>query len=1031
MKIKKEYTCTLGLLLITVWSALQYIFLQNVPDTVSTFSFMFITNLVGFAVLVTAQFRKLKQLNKKILLKGLILTLELIGYNFFLILGSRGLDSVIVSSIVSMYFIFVTPMLVLMKKQVSFRSAIASMVAIISLLLMFNADLNMLFSSKNVIFLIIADLFFASYIITIPIVGKNEDSSVLTISQMIFSCIFSFIGWSVETGIGISKFSFPRDTKFWVSVLFMGVFIRALYSILQINCQKHVKPVNASLIFASEIIITLVTNPIMSKLMHTSYTPATNYQMLGCLLFVVAVFIADDTVMGKFGYTDMDTKIYIDKEGNEQVQSTLSKKLINMTLVISMLALVVSTIICISAISSIRTTAVEKSMMLGQDAADVSEMALKKELEKELTSTATDKATLAEAKLKAYISSAQYASEFASALYSNPSDYTEKEVMYPVKENIGIWAMQRIIADKSISYSDVEEENKLLGNMETVFSSITEHSENVSTIYIGTETGIIISYDPNSEYAELGVENYYDFRKSDWYTEGKKADKPFFTKTYQDGYGRGLTITCVAPVYDADNNFKGCIGIDILMNDINSSMVNDHIVDPSYATLIDSDGYIIASKDVDETSSGTTNIFDENIDTPIKYVADSVLSGKDGIVRKGEGDEAIYISYSGIPLTDWVLCIMSPVKNIIEPAVVIKNNIDTNTEQVSGTVNDSIRIIIMNCLVMFAIIILVITFYVGKRAGKITEPLKSLENDVLEISKGNFEQRTDVTTDDEIGSLARTFNDMTESLQKYISDLKEVTAKEERIASELSVATKIQADMLPSKFPAYPERNEFDIFATMTPAKEVGGDFYDFFFIDDDHLALVMADVSGKGVPAALFMVIAKTLIKNRAMMGGTPSEILSYVNNQLCEGNEAELFVTTWLAIIEISTGKGIASNAGHEYPAIRRGNGSFELYKQKHSAALAAMEGMRFKQYEFELAPGDSIYVYTDGVAEATDSDNQLYGTDRMLDALNKCSVAEPEKLLSAVKQSIDEFVGDAPQFDDITMLCFDYYGKDGKII
>ena len=166
-------------------------------------------------------------------------------------------------------------------------------------------------------------------------------------------------------------------------------------------------------------------------------------------------------------------------------------------------------------------------------------------------------------------------------------------------------------------------------------------------------------------------------------------------------------------------------------------------------------------------------------------------------------------------------------------------------------------------------------------------------------------------------------------------------------------------------------------------------------------------------------------------MMGGTPSEILSYVNNQLCEGNEAELFVTTWLAIIEISTGKGIASNAGHEYPAIRRGNGSFELYKQKHSAALAAMEGMRFKQYEFELAPGDSIYVYTDGVAEATDSDNQLYGTDRMLDALNKCSVAEPEKLLSAVKQSIDEFVGDAPQFDDITMLCFDYYGKDGKII
>lgn len=237
--------------------------------------------------------------------------------------------------------------------------------------------------------------------------------------------------------------------------------------------------------------------------------------------------------------------------------------------------------------------------------------------------------------------------------------------------------------------------------------------------------------------------------------------------------------------------------------------------------------------------------------------------------------------------------------------------------------------------------------------------------------------------------------------------------------------------MLPSKFPAYPDRNEFDIFATMTPAKEVGGDFYDFFFIDDNHLALVMADVSGKGVPAALFMVIAKTLIKNRAMMGGTPSEILSYVNNQLCEGNEAELFVTTWLAIIDVSTGKVIASNAGHEYPAIRRGNGNFELYKQKHSPALATIENIRFKQYEFELAPGDSIYVYTDGVAEATNAENQLYGTDRMLEALNKCSTAEPEKLLATVKQSIDEFVGNASQFDDITMLCFDYYGKDGNTI
>lgn len=1029
MKIKKEYTATLGLLMITVWAALQYVFLQNVPDTVSTFSFMFITNLVGLLILAVVQAPKLKKLNKKVLKKGLLLSIELIGFNFFMIIGSRGIDSVIVSSLVSMYFIFVTPILLLLRKRVSSRSMISSIVAIIALLLLFNADTDSFFTSKNVIFLLIADIFFAAYVVTISVVGEKEDSSVLTISQMLFSCVFSFVGWIVEVSIGQGSFSFPNDMMFWITVVFFGIFIRALYGIIQVNCQKHVKPVNASLIFSSEIIITLLCNPIMSKILGTEYVPATNYQIIGCVLFVIAVLIVDDNIMGMVGYTDMDTTTYTDEDGNERVQSTLSKKLTNMTLIISMVALIIPTVICLSAISSIRNTAVDKSTELGQEAASLSESALRQELEYELTSMATDKAMLAESKLKAYITSAQYAVEQALDIYNNPSNYPEKEVLYPVRDNIGIWAMQRLLADESIMYSDIEEENKLLGNMEGIFDAIVKHSDNISTIYIGTETGIIISYDPNSEYAELGVENYYEFRYSDWYTEGKQATAPFFTKAYQDSYGRGLTITCVAPIRDEQNRFRGCIGIDILMSDINSSMVNDHIVDPTYATLIDDDGYIIASKDVDENSSGTATIFDEAIDTPLKYVADRILSDSDGITRYGEGDEAIYISYSKIQLTDWTLCVTSPVANVIKPAITIRENIDTNTEQVASTVNSSIRIIIENCLVLFAVIILIITYFVGKLAGKITDPLKHLEKDVLEISRGNFDQRTQVSTDDEIGSLARAFNRMTESLQRYIVELKDATVREERIASELSVATTIQADMLPSTFPAFPDRKEFDIYASMTPAKEVGGDFYDFFLIDDDHLALVIADVSGKGVPAALFMVIAKTLIKNRAMMGGTPSEILGYVNNQLIEGNEAEMFVTTWLCIIELSTGKCTASNAGHEYPAIRRADGKFQLFKQKHSPALALFEDVKFMQYEFELAPGDCIYVYTDGVAEATSADNTLFGTDRMLDALNIAPDSSPERLLEAVKNGIDGFVADAPQFDDITMLCLHYFGKNGS--
>lgn len=246
-------------------------------------------------------------------------------------------------------------------------------------------------------------------------------------------------------------------------------------------------------------------------------------------------------------------------------------------------------------------------------------------------------------------------------------------------------------------------------------------------------------------------------------------------------------------------------------------------------------------------------------------------------------------------------------------------------------------------------------------------------------------------------------------------------------ASELNVASNIQHDMLPCIFPAFPERKEFDIYATMNPAKEVGGDFYDFFLVDDDHLALVMADVSGKGVPAALFMVIAKTLLKNAAQTGQSPKAVLEKVNNQLCENNEAEMFVTVWLGIYEISTGKLIAANAGHEYPAIKRADGQFELFKDKHGFVLAGMENARYREYELELHIGDTLFVYTDGVAEATDADNTLYGTDRMLRALNSSRNSTPEELLHDIKTDIDRFVGRAMQFDDITMLALQRKGTE----
>ncbi len=247
----------------------------------------------------------------------------------------------------------------------------------------------------------------------------------------------------------------------------------------------------------------------------------------------------------------------------------------------------------------------------------------------------------------------------------------------------------------------------------------------------------------------------------------------------------------------------------------------------------------------------------------------------------------------------------------------------------------------------------------------------------------------------------------------------------DRLDQELKLAADIQINMLPMNFPPFPDRTEFDLYASMVPAKEVGGDFYDFFLIDHDHLALVIADVSGKGIPAALFMMVSKTLIKNQLMTGCDPATALERVNQQLYDRNSSMMFVTVWLAVLQISTGKGMAGNAGHEYPAVRGADGAFKLLRYKHGLPLGIIGKAKYQNREFQLEPGDSVFVYTDGVPEAEDAASVMFGEKRMMDTLNLDADAGPEELIRHVHKAVTGFANGAPQFDDTTMLCLKYYG------
>ncbi len=335
-------------------------------------------------------------------------------------------------------------------------------------------------------------------------------------------------------------------------------------------------------------------------------------------------------------------------------------------------------------------------------------------------------------------------------------------------------------------------------------------------------------------------------------------------------------------------------------------------------------------------------------------------------------------------------------------------------------------------LTILVIMLISITVYHYVIRRQIIKPIVTLTRaaDGLVNSLKNEDSRpvlVNVHTGDEIDVLARSFEKMDEKLIDFIRKNAAMAAEKERIETELSLASRIQADMLPSRFPAFPDRKEIDLYASMSPAREVGGDFYDFFLLGEDRLGLVMADVSGKGVPAALFMVMSKIMIQNFAMTLSGPKEVLEKVNDQICKSGGEEMFVTVWLGVLDLKTGLITAVNAGHEYPVIKKPDQDFELIDDDHGLVIGGIPGFSYGEYEIQLVPGSRLFLYTDGLPEAADARGNMFGLERVLSSLNEVKEGSPEEVLNHVAQSVTAFEGNAPQFDDMTMLCLDYIGPD----
>ena len=614
------------------------------------------------------------------------------------------------------------------------------------------------------------------------------------------------------------------------------------------------------------------------------------------------------------------------------------------------------------------------------------------------------------------------------------ADRIEPGVVYPPDPSNDGQVTAQVLCEDGVDYT----ESKYLpiaANMAATMEAMYTSAVYTTNVYIGFEDGTHLGVDRMSsdKIDENGNVVSFPVRSRPWYTAAKEAGDIVFSGVMKDTFTDNICVTCSAPII-VNNQMLGVVGIDIFLDDL-EEYVRNSTSSGSFLSIINEKGQVIFAPEGNplftvSLAEDAEDLRQSDNRELAEFVSASQKSST-GLQTLNIGGKDYYLTGSPLSTIGWsVLSAVekdvaeTPTKWMLEEYDRI--NADASKTYLDGTI--TLRRLMYLGVTLLLLIAVVASWLVSR---KIVKPIESMTQEIIESSKTGkyFEIKDIYRTNDEIEVLAESFEDLSQKTKSYIDNIKTITKEKERIKTELSLATTIQAAMLPHIFPPYPDRHEFDIYATMEPAKEVGGDFYDFFLIDSNHLCLVMADVSGKGIPAALFMMISKTILQSCAMLGKSAAEILTKTNDALCSNNQAEMFVTVWLGILEISTGKMTCANAGHEYPVLKRSDGSFEIFKDKHGIAIGCMDGIRYKEYEMELHPGDKLFLYTDGVPEATDSTEEMFGLDRMLAALNKDPAASPQELLHNVREAVGDFVKEAEQFDDLTMMSLDYRDNQTK--
>ena len=620
--------------------------------------------------------------------------------------------------------------------------------------------------------------------------------------------------------------------------------------------------------------------------------------------------------------------------------------------------------------------------------------------------------------------------QYAQKLYNDPESVSPASFEEPDPAKNGEITAQLILAEGTEMEDALAQRIGIAADMTDMMVSMFGASEETNSCFIALPEGAFLVVDDRSasKYSENGELISYDPRTRPWYQQAVKEGKLIFTDVEVDAFTGDIGIVCAMPVY-VDGELAAVVGSDLFLTAMQEG-VQASDENGGFICIVNQNGHAVFSPktegELEVVRSSEAADLRQSPNEELASLVEDALQGKTDVQFVMLQQVTYYLPGAPMKTVGWALISVFSQEVTDRPTKLMLDNYQQIQQETADTYLSKMAVSRRTVAVLLLIVMTVTIGSAIALGKKIVKPLNTITKRIASLSSTNleFKMEDEFRTGDEIEVLAESFAKLSHRTVLYVDEVKTVTAEKERISTELHMANQIQESMLPSIFPAFPERSEFDIYATMDPAREVGGDFYDFFLIDDDHLCMVIADVSGKGVPAALFMMISKIIIQSCAMLGRSAGEILTKTNEALCSNNRMEMFVTVWLGILEISTGRITAANAGHEYPAVMT-DGEFELFKDKHGLVIGGLDGVRYKEYELKLRPGDKMFLYTDGVAEAMNSEKELFGTDRMLDALNKEPQEKPQQILKNVRDAVDTFVGNSEQFDDLTMLCFEYKG------